>query len=759
MFNKQNKNLKTDSNSDFKTSNSVKLMIGVLTVVLLYLMLPSYKTIESSHEVGAIWSSEDLIAPFSFPIYKDDKEYEQEKSDVMKNIAIVFDRKNKAENIYDSLENLSESIQIILIDAEELEQNKNGYVNSESLDSIKEILPVKFTFPEWELMYQKFRKNQKENREITIKGFINSIYQTLKKIEEHDIINYDKKEISSKKITIKKENEKLLEVIDASSVKDRNEASSEIKSALEYELNDSLLSSAALKIAEHYLQANLIYNNELTSVEIENRIQQIPKTIGIVKENERIISKHDPINRFTKMKLDSYKKVRLEKIGMQDILLQEVGKLFTVIILMIVLIVFLYYIRPGIYHDNLKLLIISSLLIIEGFFAYISMNLNINFPVELFIFVPVASILLTIIFDSRLSFYVVTLICFLIAVIRGGEFSIAFISFCGSVLAIFSERDIKNRSQIFRSFFFILVGYSLSIIAVNLVRVEDLQKVWQKLICGGLNAVMSPIIAYGLLIFYERVFKITTDLTLLELSDFNHPLLKELSSKAPGTFHHSIIMGNLSEAAAESIKANQILARVGCYYHDIGKILKPQFFIENQLDQNNKHNELNPSMSTKIIIAHVKEGIELAKKHKLPNELIDFIPMHHGTTLVSFFYDKAKSTAREEISDYSYRYPGPKPQTKETGIVMLADAIEASTRVIEDPTPQKLELRIKEIIRARFMEGELDECDLTLKDLTKIKESFLKILVGIHHHRIKYPDKNQLDLANEIKQKAVSKNE
>ncbi|MBV6478970.1 MAG: hypothetical protein HGGPFJEG_01730 [Ignavibacteria bacterium] len=734
-------------------------MIGVLTVVLLYLMLPSYKTIESSHEVGAIWSSEDLIAPFSFPIYKDDKEYEQEKSDVMKNIAIVFDRKNKAENIYDSLENLSESIQIILIDAEELEQNKNGYVNSESLDSIKEILPVKFTFPEWELMYQKFRKNQKENREITIKGFINSIYQTLKKIEEHDIINYDKKEISSKKITIKKENEKLLEVIDASSVKDRNEASSEIKSALEYELNDSLLSSAALKIAEHYLQANLIYNNELTSVEIENRIQQIPKTIGIVKENERIISKHDPINRFTKMKLDSYKKVRLEKIGMQDILLQEVGKLFTVIILMIVLIVFLYYIRPGIYHDNLKLLIISSLLIIEGFFAYISMNLNINFPVELFIFVPVASILLTIIFDSRLSFYVVTLICFLIAVIRGGEFSIAFISFCGSVLAIFSERDIKNRSQIFRSFFFILVGYSLSIIAVNLVRVEDLQKVWQKLICGGLNAVMSPIIAYGLLIFYERVFKITTDLTLLELSDFNHPLLKELSSKAPGTFHHSIIMGNLSEAAAESINANQILARVGCYYHDIGKILKPQFFIENQLDQNNKHNELNPSMSTKIIIAHVKEGIELAKKHKLPNELIDFIPMHHGTTLVSFFYDKAKSTAREEISDYSYRYPGPKPQTKETGIVMLADAIEASTRVIEDPTPQKLELRIKEIIRARFMEGELDECDLTLKDLTKIKESFLKILVGIHHHRIKYPDKNQLDLANEIKQKAVSKNE
>jgi len=259
------------------------------------------------------------------------------------------------------------------------------------------------------------------------------------------------------------------------------------------------------------------------------------------------------------------------------------------------------------------------------------------------------------------------------------------------------------------------------------------------------------VIAFGLLIFYEKVFKVTTDLTLLELSDFNHPLLKELSSKAPGTFHHSIIMGNLSEAAAESIGANSILARVGCYYHDIGKMSKPQFFIENQLDQNNKHNELNPTMSTKIIISHVRDGIEMAKKHKLPQQIIDFIPMHHGTTLVAYFYDKAQSSSKEEISDQTYRYPGPKPQTKETGIVMLADAIEASTRTIEEPSPQKLENNIREVIRRRFMEGELDECDLTLKDLTKIKDSFLKILVGIHHHRLKYPDMNQLELHAEKK--------
>ena len=291
------------------------------------------------------------------------------------------------------------------------------------------------------------------------------------------------------------------------------------------------------------------------------------------------------------------------------------------------------------------------------------------------------------------------------------------------------------------------------------MKIDDTQKIFTKLLFGGINAVMSPVIAFGLLIFYEKVFRVTTDLTLLELTDFNHPLLKELSSKAPGTFHHSIIMGNLSEAAAESIGANSILARVGCYYHDIGKMLKPQYFIENQLDMNNKHNELNPNMSTKIIISHVKDGIELAKKHRLPQQIIDFIPMHHGTTLVAYFYDKAKSASREEVSDITYRYPGPKPQTKETGIVMLADAIEASTRTIEDPSPQKLENRIIEVIRSRFTEGELDECDLTLRDLTKIKDSFLKILVGIHHHRLKYPDKNQLELVTEREHRKASGDE
>ncbi len=338
------------------------------------------------------------------------------------------------------------------------------------------------------------------------------------------------------------------------------------------------------------------------------------------------------------------------------------------------------------------------------------------------------------------------IIIMLTASIRGGDFSGGFISFCGSILAIFSVRDIKNRSQIFRSAIFIFIGYSLSIIAVGLDKIQTESNIFTDLIFGLINSVMSPIIAYGLLIFYEKTFKITTDLTLLELADFNHPLLKKLSTVAPGTFHHSVIMANLAETAAEAIGANRILTRVGCYYHDVGKILKPEYYVENQIDKKSKHEKLNPNISAKVIISHVKEGIELARKYKLPEEVINFIPMHHGTTLVSYFYQKAKNVVAEEkedISDYIYRYPGPKPQTKETGIVMLADTIEAATRTIEDPTPGKLEDKIDEIIKKRFIEGELDECELTLKDLSKIKLAFLKILVGIHHQRIKYPEEKE----------------
>jgi cyclic-di-AMP phosphodiesterase PgpH len=746
LFYKNIKN-KIKSNKEEVNLNEnllLKTVIGLVTLISISILLPNYKTIDSDIEVGTVWSSEDLIAPFSFPIYRDEAEYEKEKKEVMKNVPSVFvELENNFQELKDSINQFFGSLESLFLKANNLNKNNEVGINSDRVANERSATGIEISPEDW-IRFNKYYNNEvKTLNGVSYQNYKMYIKQITLDLSANKIINTDKLKITTKEISVKSNKEKSLSIIPIEKVFDKKSVISDIKSKFENYIRDSLLTEIAVYISGFYIKENLLFNKELTDLEMQNRVEQIPKTVGIVRENERIVSKHDPITNFTKLKLDSFKKVRLENIGVQDYFKQVVGKIMTIFILLLILGLFLYYIRYDIFNDNLKLALLASLIILVSFVSFLSLKLTINAPVELLIFISVASILLTIIFDSRLAFFAIVVVCLLVAAIRGGDFTVVLISFSGSVLAIFSVRDIKNRSQIFRSFFFILAGYTIAILAIGLDRFESMQKILTNLLFGGINAIMSPIIAYGLLIFYEKVFKITTDLTLLELADFNQPLLKELSTKAPGTFHHSIVMGNLAEEAAAAINANRILARVGCYYHDIGKTVQPSYFVENQIEKYNRHENLNPSLSAKIIISHVKDGIELAKKYKLPKEIIDFIPMHHGTTLVKYFYTKAQDLInedKEDLSEYIFRYPGPKPQNKETGIAMLADNVEASTKAIEDPSPKKLEDKIDEVIKKRFMEGELDECDLTLKELTQIKKSFLKILIGIHHQRIKYPE-------------------
>ncbi len=250
---------------------------------------------------------------------------------------------------------------------------------------------------------------------------------------------------------------------------------------------------------------------------------------------------------------------------------------------------------------------------------------------------------------------------------------------------------------------------------------------------------LSSVLLIVLTPFIEYVFKYTTNITLFELSNLDNPLLKELLLKAPGTYNHSILIGTLAEAAARAIKVNPLLARVSAYYHDIGKIKKPEFFIENQMEGYNKHEELTPYMSVLVVLSHVKDGIELAKQHKLGQPIIDAIAQHHGTRLVTYFYAKALKldpSAKEE----NFRYLGPKPKTREVALIMMADAVEAACRVLDDPSPSRIKNLVKKIIQDIFLDGQLDECELTLKDLNLVVESFTRTLLGIYHHRVDYPE-------------------
>jgi len=253
---------------------------------------------------------------------------------------------------------------------------------------------------------------------------------------------------------------------------------------------------------------------------------------------------------------------------------------------------------------------------------------------------------------------------------------------------------------------------------------------------GGLTAGVAVV---GITPIVEYIFGYTTDIKLLELANLDHPLLKEMMLKAPGTYHHSMVVGNLVEAAAKAIGVNPLLARVSAYYHDIGKITKPQYFVENQMDGANRHAKLTPTMSSLILISHVKEGVDLARKYRLGNRIIDVIRQHHGTRLITYFYQKAREN-HQEVNEDEFRYLGPKPQTREAGLVMLADAVEAASRAMEHPTPARIKGLVERVINDIFIDGQLDECELTLKDLHEIAKSFNVILNAVYHPRIKYPE-------------------
>jgi len=260
----------------------------------------------------------------------------------------------------------------------------------------------------------------------------------------------------------------------------------------------------------------------------------------------------------------------------------------------------------------------------------------------------------------------------------------------------------------------------------------------------GFCTLLSGILMTGLLPFVEKIFDVQTDLSLLELGDASHPLLQELAQRAPGTYNHSINVASLAEAAAEAIGADSLLVRVGAYFHDIGKMLKPSYFVENQGQEGSRHDTLAPAMSTLVIIAHVKDGADLARQHHLPQPFIDFIEQHHGTTLVEYFYQQAirqsEKDGGDEIDESAFRYPGPKPQTREAGVMMLADAAESASRSLVDPAPARIESLVRELAMKRLADGQFDECGLTLQELDQIEDSLVMSLTAVYHGRVKYPD-------------------
>lgn len=723
-----------------------KILIAVLLSLFLASLFPRGESIELEYKVGAIWAQNDLIAPFSFPILRDEKAYQADVVAAKKNVYDVFERDTAAadkdiaqiQNLFRQLRETNRLRDVYLEDV----RRGTADAEADSIDYAKAWarLPVSIADQDWPVINQMVAHGQLEEFEHSIEAVVEDYLRT-------GILDKAKADLNRTEIALRQGTTE--EIIPGVRFFDQGEVVALLEQALKARLgNEPQALDLAYRIAVQNITPNVRFSQEATDQAIAAAVDAVPRTAGYVQENERIISKHERITPEIKLRLDSLRKAKAERGPEGGSPWQFLGTFLHVLIVVFLYGIYLYLFRKRIFSNNRRLMLIALLIALEGVFAYLAREITTTAPIEYLIFVPAASMLLTIIFDSRVGFYGTVIIAYVVAGVRGNDYGTALAALVAGALSVYTVRDMRYRTQIFRSMGFIFLGYALAIVALGLERFATVPSMATQMGYALLNALISPVLTYGLLVFFERVFKVTTDLTLLELAQFNHPLLRMLAVQAPGTYHHSIAMATLAEAAAAAVGANETLARVGAYFHDIGKIEKPAYFVENQKTARSRHDKITPRMSSLIIAAHVKDGIALGRQYGLPEEVIDFIPMHHGTTRIDYFYNKAVELAKQdpdptridEIKEADYRYPGPKPQTKETGIMMLADAVEASARTIEEPTPERIEDAISSLITKRFEEGELDECPLTLKDLTRIKAAFLNVLVGVYHSRVRYPE-------------------
>ena len=508
------------------------------------------------------------------------------------------------------------------------------------------------------------------------------------------------------------------------------------------------LEKPIVEIAQGLIKPNLTFNKIETEARKEASKTAVKPVLFEIKKGEMIIREGEKVNPEHLLKLNQLSQLKTDG---NPILYSGGNFLILFLILSVIFRFFVPEKSPTQHQWGHDLSFISAMLILITIMIRIGGSLP--QPESLFLSenslwfaVPVAAgaIVISVVKGIKQAAIFSVLISIFSTMVLGNKIDYFFYPLLGSLIGAREAVYCRQRSTLLKAGFEVGVANLLVILCLKIKfgGFFDWQPLTGDLILGFSSGILSGIIATGVVPLIEVMFSYTTDIKLLELGNLNHPLLKELVLEAPGTYHHSIITGSLVEAAAESIGANPLLAKVGAYYHDIGKMKKPLYFIENQRGSENKHDKLSPNMSSLILISHIKEGVEQAKDHRLGKVITDIIQQHHGTSLIAFFYQKAKENPAEaSVDENDFRYPGPKPQTKEAGLVMLADAVEAASRTVNDPTPARIQGMVQKTINNFFTDGQLDECELTLKDIHLIAKSFNRILTGIFHHRVEYPDK------------------
>ncbi|MGI5824268.1 MAG: HD family phosphohydrolase [Bacillota bacterium] len=499
--------------------------------------------------------------------------------------------------------------------------------------------------------------------------------------------------------------------------------------------------------------ANKIVDQQATDTAVEEAMENIQPIQVTVNPGQLIVRRGEEVTETT---LETLKALGL--VSQSSQYLKYFGVLFLVVLCLLVIRAYCGTLDFPNDKKERSVVVLTLLLLIilllGRLITLISVNTNLTTDLMLGLLIPVPafSLLAASLVNKRASILGTVVLSIFIGIMCSGHMLYVMAALLGGLVGVIETGKMDNRNKYLVIMLYISGTYCLTLLAWSFIWGYSLSYISFGLIMGAVNGILSVILAIGALPMLESMFGITTRIHLLELSNTNHPLLKKLMIEAPGTYNHSVLVGNLAEAAADEIGANGLLVRVASYFHDIGKVKRPYLFIENQNGGDNPHDKLQPSLSTFIITSHTKGGAELARRYKLPKEIIDIILQHHGTSLVAGFYRKAQTLAvakggkAEDVRAEDFRYPGPVPQTKEAALVMLADSCQAAVLAMNNPTRGQIEGRVREVIKGKFDDGQLAECDLTFRNLDLIASAFVRVLAGVNHKRIPYPDQLEKEL-------------
>lgn len=674
-----------------KYARNLKFLMMAASICLIVWTLPKQAKFRYEIQKGRIWTQKDLVSPYNFAILKTQQEIDNDHRVALASITPIY--------------------------------QLNTNIGEQQLDTFKSSLEVK-----WHVS----GINERQKQEYIDLGtsLLKNIYNTgllrLNPKYQQNSVNY--------RITILNKN--VATDVNTADLYTKQKALDYCNQFLSRQQNIDKYFLMDLII--NRLQNNLIYDDGLTSRLEKEAIESLSITRGMVQKDELIVSKGSVVNDEVFQKLESYKKAFEDNSKVNgDRRLVMLGQTLLVTIAITLLMVFLYLFRKDIYSDNRLVCLI--LLVITAMLGTLSLAIKLQMPNLYYIPYCIVPIIIRILFDTRLALNIHLLVVLIAGFFVPNSFEFAYFEITAGMVSIYSIKNLIRREQFLISALIITLSYFVSFLGISFIREGTFVNINWVDFLPFVVSVLLTLLAYPLIYIFEKMFAITSDITLIELTNTNSPLLRELAFTAPGTFQHSLQVANLAENAIYSIGGNALLVRAGALYHDIGKLENPLFFIENQSSGFNPHDKLPYEESAQIIIRHVSKGVEMAEKANLPEVVIDFIRTHHGDTRVDYFYQSyLKNFPEKLINENTFRYPGPIPFTKEGGVLMLADSVEAASRSLKEPDEKSISELVDRIVKYKLDQDQLKNSDITLKDIETIKTIFKRMLMSIYHVRINY---------------------